>query len=78
MATFTGTLTSTSRQGTGGSQTRSITVRSDGPPPEERTFSCDEQYFGDAREAGGKAVTVTYDETATPPQNVDGLKVHHA
>ena len=76
MATKTGTIKATSRQGSPPTQTLSFTIEDPGPPPVETTFTCDSDYFDDAKHAGGKTVTVTYDAAVTPPV-CGGLKVNH-
>ena len=76
MATTTGKVTATSRQGTGGSQTTTMTVKSDPDPPGTLvTFVCDADYFADAKDYLGKSVIVTH--TANPLGGSDvvtGLK----
>lgn len=76
MAQTTGKVTATSRQGTGGSQTMTMTVKSDPDPPGTLvTFSCDAEYFADAKDYLGKAVVVTH--TTNPAGGFDtvtGLK----
>lgn len=76
MASTTGKMVATSRQGSGGTQTLTFTVETDpGPPPILVSFSCEADYFADAKDYLGKTVTVTH--TPNPLggfDNVTGLK----
>lgn len=77
MATKTGKIKSTNRQGTGATQTRSFTLTTDpNPPGAEIVFTCDEDYYDDAVAAGSRQVEVTYTPNpAGPPETCSGLKI---
>lgn len=73
MAQASGKMKHTSRQGAAGSQTLTFTIEtSAGPPPVEETFTCDADYFNDAKDYLGRQVVVTY--TQGPPNTCTGLK----
>ena len=83
MAQKTGTIKSCSRQGSGGTQTLQVILtvmeaNPSPPPPElpvDYEFIPDENYYDDAVGADSRQVTITYDGSASPPQNIDGLKI---